>query len=65
MIVLPKPKIQSKTLWVNYLALAAALLTVVAGSPVVAEYPRAASGIAAALAAVNVALRFLTVVPLE
>lgn len=54
----------SKTLIINTLTLAASLLTVAAGSDLVAQYPRAAAGIAAGLSAINIALRFLTVMPI-
>ena len=57
---MPKSWIKSKTIVLNGLTLAASLLTVVAGSELVADYPRAAAGIVAALAAVNIALRFVT-----
>ena len=60
---MPKSWIKSKTIILNGLTLAASLLTVVAGSVLVADYPRAAAGIVAALAAVNVALRFVTYLP--
>ena len=60
---MPKSWIQSKTIILNGLTLAASLLTVVAGSELVADYPRAAAGIVAALAAVNVALRLVTYLP--
>ncbi len=55
---------QSKTIIVNSLTLAASLLSVLAGSQLIAEYPRGAAGIAAALAAVNIMLRFVTVLPI-
>ena len=57
---MPKSWTKSKTIVLNGLTLAASLLTVVAGSELVADYPRAAAGIVAALAAVNIALRFVT-----
>lgn len=60
---MPKSWIKSKTIIVNSLTLAASLLAVVGGSDVIAEYPRAVAGVAAALAAVNIALRFVTYLP--
>ena len=57
---MPKSWIKSKTIVLNGLTLAASLLTVVAGSELVADYPKATAGIVAALAAVNIALRFVT-----
>jgi hypothetical protein len=60
---MPKSWTKSKTIILNGLTLAASLLTVVAGSELIADYPRAAAGIVAALAAINVALRFVTHLP--
>lgn len=54
----------SKTLIVNALTLAASLLTVAAGSDLVAQYPRAAATIAALISGVNIALRFVTIMPI-
>jgi hypothetical protein len=54
----------SKTIIVNSLSLAAGLLTVAAGSELVAQYPRAAAVVASALAAVNIGLRFVTYLPI-
>jgi hypothetical protein len=60
---MPKSWLKSKTIIVNSLTLAASLLAVVGGSEVIADYPRAAAAIVAALAAINVALRFVTYLP--
>ena len=60
---MPKSWTKSKTIILNGLTLAASLLTVVAGSELIADYPRAAAAIVAALAAINVALRFVTHLP--
>lgn len=54
----------SKTLIVNALTLAASLLTVAAGSDLVAQYPRAAATLAALISGVNIALRFVTIMPI-
>lgn len=54
----------SKTLILNTLTLTASLLTVAAGSDLVSQYPKAAALLAAALSAVNIALRFVTVMPI-
>ena len=59
-----KSWIKSKTVIINALSLAAGLLTVAGGSELVAQYPKAAAGVATALAAVNIALRFITSVPI-
>jgi len=56
---------RSKTLIVNGLSLAVAVITAVAGSTLVQDYPQAAASCAAALAAINMALRFLTVTALK
>ena len=55
---------QSKTVIVNGLSLAAGVLTVAVGSELVAQYPRTAATLASALYAVNIALRFITSVPI-
>jgi len=55
---------QSKTVIVNGLSLAAGLLTVAVGSEFVAQYPRTSALLATTLAGVNVALRFITSVPI-
>jgi hypothetical protein len=56
---------KSKTVIVNSLSLAAGLLATAAGSELVASYPKSAAMIGTALAAVNIALRFVTVEPLK
>jgi len=55
----------SKTLVINGLTLAASLLAVAQGSELIAEYPRTAAAIGATLAAVNIALRFVTSLPVS
>jgi hypothetical protein len=55
----------SKTVIVNALSLAAGLLATAAGSDLVAQYPKTATIIGSALAAVNIVLRFVTVEPLK
>lgn len=54
----------SKTLIVNALTLAASLLTVAAGSDLVAQYPKSAAAIAALISVTNIALRFVTIMPI-
>jgi hypothetical protein len=54
----------SKTIIINSLSLAAGLLTVAAGSELVAQYPRAAALVGSSLAAVNIGLRFVTYMPI-
>lgn len=56
---------KSKTLWVNGLTFVGALLSFAAGHEVIAQYPAVASGILTVVAAVNIALRFLTNEPIE
>ena len=55
---------QSKTVIVNVLTAAAAVLTTLQGSAIIAEYPKATAAVVAALGGVNVALRFVTVLPI-
>jgi hypothetical protein len=60
-----KPWYLSKTFWLNLLTALGAVLAAVAGSDLIAEYPKAAAIVAAGIAGVNIALRFVTVLPLE
>jgi hypothetical protein len=55
---------KSKTVIVNSLSLTAGLLATAVGSDLVAQYPKTAAVLGSALAAVNIALRFVTVEPL-
>lgn len=59
-----KSPVSSKTLWINGLSFAAIILAAVIGSEQIKEYPQWAAAGAAALAAVNFALRFLTSEPI-
>lgn len=59
-----KPIWQSKTIWVNGLTLAAGVLSLVAGSDLIAAFPRAAAAVVTTLGVVNVALRFVTTTPI-
>ena len=54
----------SKTIWVNAITAATATLTVLAGQQIVSEHPGVAAAIVAALGALNVALRIITVLPI-
>lgn len=54
----------SKTIIVNALTLAASLLTVASGSDLIQQHPKVAAGIVAALASVNIGLRFITALPI-
>ena len=56
---------KSKTLIVNTLSLVVAVVTAAAGTTLVQDHPQVAAGLTAVLAAVNVALRFLTVTGLK
>lgn len=56
---------KSKTWWVNALTLTVSVATVVAGSDIVAAYPRAVAVIGSVVAAANMALRLITKVPVE
>lgn len=56
---------ESRTVIVNALSLAVGLLTVLAGSELVTQYPKAAAFIGTALAGVNIALRFVTAAPIK
>ncbi len=62
---MPKSWIKSKTIVFNVLTLVASLLTIVSGSEVFAEHPQITAAIVPALAAINVALRFVTHLPVH
>ena len=55
----------SKTIWVNAITAATATLTVLAGQQIVSDHPAVAAAIVAALGALNIALRIVTVLPLS
>ena len=55
---------QSRTIWVNAITAATATLTVLAGQQIVSDHPAAAAAIVAALGALNIALRIVTVLPI-
>ncbi len=56
---------KSKTLIVNWAALVAATLTLWTNSELVQQYPDIAGALVAALAGVNIVLRWLTSLPLN
>lgn len=56
---------KSKTIIVNVLTLSLAVLAAFKGSNLIAAYPEIAASITAAIAAINVVLRFLTTMPLS
>lgn len=56
---------KSKTLIVNWAALVAATLTLWTNSELVAQYPDIAGALVAALAGVNLVLRWVTTLPLS
>ena len=56
---------QSKTVILNGLTAASAVLATLAGQQIIADNPRLAAGVAAGIAVVNIGLRFVTVLPIE
>jgi hypothetical protein len=60
-----KSPYQSKTLWINGLALAVTALTAIAGHEAVATNPQLALWIGAALAGMNILLRLVTTAPIS
>lgn len=56
---------KSKTLIVNWAALAAGTIALWQASPALAEYPEVVAALGTALAAVNIVLRFVTKIPLD
>lgn len=61
----PKTARNSKTVAVNVLTLIVAAAAGIAGTDVIAEYPQAAAAITAAVAGLNIVIRFLTSKPIE
>lgn len=59
-----KPWYLSKTVLVNALTAAVAVGTALAGQQIVIENPGVAASLTAAIAGLNVVLRFITVLPL-
>ena len=51
---------ESKTVWLNVITLAIAVLGVVSGSQLISDHPQVVAIIGAAQAALNIALRFVT-----
>jgi hypothetical protein len=60
-----KPKVESKTLWVNGLTAAAGVLAMLGGSDLIAAHPRLAASLVTALGVVNFLLRLVTNKPVE
>ena len=54
----------SKTVWVNFLTMVAAVVTAAYNSEFIAEYPQAVAALAAVVSSVNIALRFVTDSPI-
>lgn len=55
----------SKTVWVNVIVLAAGIVSAIAGSELIAEYPQLVAGFVAAQSALNVVLRLITTKPIR
>lgn len=59
-----KPWYLSKTILVNSLTAAVAILTTLSGSELISANPKLAAGIVAMIGGVNIALRIITSLPL-
>lgn len=55
---------QSKTVIVNALTAGVAVLTTLQGQAIIAEYPKATAIVVALISGLNIALRFVTVLPI-
>ncbi len=64
-MVRSKSLFASKTFWVNAITTLIAVITAASGQDWVRENPGLASGLVAALGVANVALRYVTVLPIE
>jgi len=58
-----KSPLASKTLWVNGLSLAAAIITVLVDHQLILQYPAVVAGLTMGLSAVNMILRYFTTKP--
>lgn len=61
----PKKARNSKTIAVNVLTLIVAAAAGVAGTEVIADYPQVAAAITAAIAGLNIVIRFMTSSPIK
>lgn len=61
----PKKWYLSKTIWVNGLSAAVAVLTALQGQAIIQDYPRASAAVVAGLGVLNIGLRIITYLPLE
>jgi len=55
---------KSKTILLNIVSAGIAVVTAAAGTEIVSQHPQAAAITAATLAGLNIALRFITVLPI-
>ena len=55
-----KPVMSSKTVWVGLLTLAAGIVSLIAGSDLITQYPQVVSILTMAVGAIGVVLRVLT-----
>lgn len=60
-----KSPLKSKTLWVNLLTLAAAVIAAASGQDWIAQNPQVTAVLGAVLGGVNIVLRFLTSEPIK
>ena len=59
-----KPWYKSKTIWLNTITAGIAVLTALQGQQIVADNPKASALVLAGLSGLNIALRFVTILPL-
>ena len=68
---MPSPKTQAKPWWrsktivINTLTAGIAVITALQGQQIVAEHPQLAAGLVVAISIANIALRAVTLLPLE
>lgn len=58
-----KPVLKSKTVWVNMITVAVGICGYLAGNEVIIQYPHAVASLVVAQGLLNIALRFVTSMP--
>jgi hypothetical protein len=60
-----KPLLKSKTMWINMLVVATGVCGYLAGNEIITDYPHAVATLIVLQGLLNIALRFVTKVPVK